>query len=113
MSDTVKKEFWDRLSDITSGMLGTTEARFVPMSHYVDPDKPNTLWFITAKDTDLSKSAVSPTSAQFIVTSKDEALYARIDGTLSQSHDRAELESCGTPSRAPGSMKASLTRTCS
>lgn len=92
MTADLKQEFWDRLSDINSGMLGTAEARAVPMSHYVDRDTGSTLWFITAKNTDLAKSAASPAAAQYIVSSSDEALYARIDGTLSQSHDRAELD---------------------
>ncbi len=45
-------QFWSRLDDINSGMLGVTQdSRLVPMSHYTDR-KVGVLWFITAKDTD-------------------------------------------------------------
>ena len=51
-------QFWSRLDDINSGMLGVTQdSRLVPMSHYTDR-KVGVLWFITAKDTDLALLAV-------------------------------------------------------
>ena len=93
MSDQIKKEFLDRLEDTRVGMLSAGSARAVPMSHYVDEDDPkSTLWFITAKQTDLAKAASAPAEGVFIVSSMDESLYARIDGTLSQSSDSAQLD---------------------
>lgn len=93
MSDHIRKEFLDRLEDSRVGMLSAGSARPVPMSHYVDEDDPKaTLWFITAKQTDLSKAAATPADGTFIVSSTDESLHARIDGTLSQSHDKEQLD---------------------
>lgn len=93
MADNLKKEFLDRLEDTRVGMLSAGAARAVPMSHYFDDDDPkSTLWFITAKQTDLSIAAGSGTPGTFIVSSTDEALHARIEGTLSVSHDTEQLD---------------------
>ena len=93
MTDSLKEEFWDRLEDIRTGMMAAAGARAVPMSHYVDDDDPApVIWFITAKDTDLAKSATKGATAEYIVSSNDEALYARIDGRISLSNDAAKLD---------------------
>lgn len=81
MSTSLKEEFWDRLDDIRTGMLAAGQARAVPMSHYADRDA-GVLWFITAQGTDIVKSAKAGSSAEYIVSSDDEHLYARIDGTV-------------------------------
>ncbi|WP_042244730.1 pyridoxamine 5'-phosphate oxidase family protein [Paracoccus sp. PAMC 22219] len=86
-------QFWSRLDDINSGMLGVTQdARLVPMSHYTDR-KVSVLWFITAKDTDLARSVASgPQEAMHVVSDGGQGLYARIHGTLSLSDNRAKLD---------------------
>ena len=86
-------QFWSRLDDINSGMLGVTQdARLVPMSHYTDR-KVGVLWFITAKDTDLARSVASgPQEAMHVVSDGGQGLYARIHGTLSLSDNRAKLD---------------------
>ncbi len=92
MTDLVDT-FWKRLDDINSGMLGLTEdPRLVPMSHYADRDL-NTLWFITAKDTDLSQSLRDGAKgALHVVSSANEGLYTRIHGRLSLSNDSKKLD---------------------
>ena len=92
MSDTIKQKFWDRLDDTRSGMLSSTGAPAVPMSHYVEDDAAPVIWFITAKGTDLGKAAMTGADAQYIVMSSDEGLYARVDGRLSMSTDPAKLD---------------------
>jgi general stress protein 26 len=93
MSDTLEKEFWDRIEDINTGMMSANGARSVPMSHYVDEKGPrNVLWFITAQGTDLADSAASGAKAQYLISSDDEKLYARIDGTVGVSNDQEELD---------------------
>ncbi len=93
MTDSLKEKFWDRLEDTRAGMLATGESRSVPMSHYVDDDeKDNALWFITAKGTSVAKAAADGASAEYIISSSDEALYARIDGRVSAVNDPAKLE---------------------
>lgn len=86
-------QFWSRLDDINSGMLGMTQdSRLVPMSHYTDR-KVGVLWFITAKDTDLARSVASgPQDAMHVVSDGGQGLYARIHGTLSLSDNRAKLD---------------------
>ena len=86
-------QFWSRLDDISSGMLGVTQdSRLVPMSHYTDR-KVGVLWFITAKDTDLARSVASgPQDAMHVVSDGGQGLYARIHGTLSLSDNRAKLD---------------------
>lgn len=91
MTDSLKEEFWDRIEDVRTGMLGTDDARSVPMSHYVDKDA-NVLWFITAKGTDLAKTAQSGASAEYVVISNDEHLYARVDGKVQVVSDPAKLD---------------------
>jgi general stress protein 26 len=91
MNTSLKEEFWDRLEDIRTGMLGTDKARAVPMTHYVDKDA-KALWFITANGTDLAKTAQTGASAEYIVISNDEHLYARIDGKVKAVTDPAKLD---------------------
>jgi general stress protein 26 len=91
MNTSLKEEFWGRLDDIRTGMLGTDKARAVPMTHYVDKDA-NALWFITANGTDLAKTAQTGASAEYIVISDDEHLYARIDGKVQAVTDPAKLD---------------------
>ncbi|KIN61428.1 putative general stress protein 26 [Sulfitobacter noctilucae] len=93
MTDHIKKEFLDRLEDTRVGMLSAGNARAVPMSHYFDDDDPKaTLWFITAKQTDLSQVAATGAEGTFIASSNNESLYARVNGTLSVSQDKAKLD---------------------
>lgn len=86
-------QFWSRLDDINSGMLGVIQdSRLVPMSHYTDR-KVGVLWFITARDTDLARSVASgPQDAMHVVSDGGQGLYARIHGTLSLSDNRAKLD---------------------
>jgi general stress protein 26 len=91
MSESLKKEFWDRLEDTRAGMLATDGGRAVPMSHYVDRDA-NALWFITANGTDLAQTAQSGAAAEYLISSTNESLYARIDGRVQAVTDPAKLD---------------------
>lgn len=93
MTDSMKEKFWDRLEDVRTGMLRAEGARAVPMSHYVDDDDPeNAIWFITAKGTDISNAAITGADGEYLVTSNDENLYARITGRVSVSQDKEKLD---------------------
>ncbi|AXI42850.1 pyridoxamine 5'-phosphate oxidase family protein [Sulfitobacter sp. SK011] len=93
MTDTLKEKFWDRLEDTRTGMMAAEGARAVPMSHYVDDDtKEPVIWFITAKGTDLAKAATKGAAGEYIISSNDEALYARIEGHVRISTDAAKLD---------------------
>lgn len=92
MSDH-QAEFWDRIDDVTAGMLGLDGSdRLVPMSHYAD--KPlGILWFITAAGTDLVDALeVGAKPGAYIIASAHEGLYAHIKGTLTLSTDHEKLD---------------------
>ncbi|MBB3808905.1 pyridoxamine 5'-phosphate oxidase family protein [Pseudochelatococcus contaminans] len=92
MSD-LKHKFWDRLDGINAGLLGTTnELKFVPMSHYADPEQ-NALWFITANGVDLvSQTESGPKNAIHLIGDEAGKLWARIEGQLELSQDTAKLD---------------------
>lgn len=92
MSDD-RETFWKRLDGINAGMLGSTEElNFVPMSHYADPDA-GALWFISAHGTDLVSAAeAGPYEAMHLIADGSAKLWARIEGTLELSNDRAKLD---------------------
>lgn len=92
--DDLKHEFWDRIEDVRSGMLGIKgEGRLVAMSPQIDDDLPGQIWFITAKGTDLAKGvAAGPRDAQFVISDDAQGIYADIDGTLTHSTDREALD---------------------
>ena len=90
----LKEEFWDRIADTRTGMLGAEGARHVPMSHYVHEDGADrSLWFITAKGTDLAKvAATGAAPANYIVSSDKEHLYANVVGSLAAVNDPQTLD---------------------
>ena len=92
--DDLKTEFWDRMEDVRTGMLGVKgQGRLVAMSPRIDDDMPGHIWFITAKKTDLAKAtAAGPCDAQLVLADDSAGLYADIEGTLTHSTDREALE---------------------
>ncbi|WP_233587026.1 pyridoxamine 5'-phosphate oxidase family protein [Pseudorhodobacter sp. E13] len=90
----LKAEFWDRMEDVRTGMLGLKgKGRLVAMSPRVDDDIPGKIWFITAQGTDLAQGvAAGPCEAQLVIADNDQGLYADIDGTLALSADREALD---------------------
>lgn len=83
--------FWDRLTKINAGFLGTKSgtARPVPMSHALRDDD-STIWFITARDTDLAEAVEhDAAAATYVVAEGDNGLYATIHGELTQNNDPA------------------------
>lgn len=91
--------FWDRLGAITAGFLGTKSgaARLVPMSHSLR-DGDTTIWFITARDTDLAE-AVEHASAEatYVVAESAKGLYATLHGDLFQDNDPALRDALWSP----------------
>lgn len=84
-------EFWSRLAGINAGFLGTEDeqARPVPMSHQLR-DGDATVWFITARDTDLAREvARGSTRATYLIAGERKGLYAVLAGDLHQNDDPA------------------------
>ncbi|PZO66389.1 MAG: general stress protein [Paracoccus denitrificans] len=88
-----KKLFWKRIEGVNAGMLGAApDWRLVPMSHYADPDE-NALWFITAAGVDLVEDASEgPVDAVHAIGDMSAKIFARIEGKLSVSDDKAKLD---------------------
>ena len=93
MTGTIDKDtFWDRMDDVQAGMLDAGDARFVPMSHYIDREA-NALWFITAKGTDLVEAVNGgPQPARYVVADAGAKIYACVDGVAALSDDRQKLD---------------------
>lgn len=91
MNDQDITAFWDRLSDVNAGFLSTKNgaARPVPMSHQLR-DGDATIWFISARDTDLAEAAEQGgTEATYVVAEGSDGLYAVVEGKLFQNNDPA------------------------
>lgn len=91
-----KDAFWDRIDDVTAGMLHTDGDRVVPMSHFTDPAR-RALWFITAEGTECHRAAQSGSSVQYVVADDSARIYARVEGRLSVSDDKAKLDALWSP----------------
>lgn len=85
-----RKEFWDRLDDIRTGMLGVN-GRYVPMTHNLEPEDGN-IWFLTAKGTDMGQAALAGAESQYIVCGDSKSIYADIAGRLEVSHNPEKLD---------------------
>jgi len=90
----LKVEFWDRMTDVRSGMLGIMgQGRLVAMSPRIDADLPGDIWFITANATELGKAVTSgPQAAQLVVVDDSAGLYADVEGILTHSTDPKALD---------------------
>ena len=88
-----RDDFWQRLDGINAGMLGVTDdLNLVPMSHTADRDQ-MALWFITAEGVNLVEQlAGSAKDAIYVVADGGGKLFARVEGRLELSEDRAKLD---------------------
>ena len=85
-----REEFWDRLEDIRTGMLGVN-GRYVPMSHNLEPEDGN-IWFLTAQGTDMAKAAAEGADTRYIVCGDAKSIYADIEGHLEVSTSKEKLD---------------------
>lgn len=93
MDNDAINDFWARLKSVNAGLLGLSgaAARLVPMSHQLR-DADATLWFITAKDTDLARAvAMGEAQAEYVLADGSKGLYAVVTGTLAMNQDPAVL----------------------
>lgn len=90
----LRKEFWDRMEDTRSCMLGLAgDGPLVAMSPQLDDDLPGKIWFITAKGTDLAKAVTAgAVDARMVVADDKHGLYADVTGSLTHSTDREALD---------------------
>lgn len=83
--------FWRRLATVHAGLLGTCcgAARMVPMCHQLR-DRDTTIWYITARDTDLAEAAEQTrVPAMYHIADEGRGLFAVIEGDLILRNDPA------------------------
>ncbi|PJE31861.1 General stress protein 26 [Pseudooceanicola antarcticus] len=85
------QRLFDRLGDVTAGMLMTGPDTHIPMSHYADADE-GVLWFISAEGTAAHQAAVEKRDSHFLVADQGAKLYADISGQLQAVTDPAKLD---------------------
>lgn len=90
MSDDHRKQFWDRLGGVRTGML-EIDGRFLPMSpNIIEGD--GYIWFLTADGTAMADAAAKGSTARFVVSNDDKGLYANINGVMEISNDAEKLD---------------------
>lgn len=99
MSKSMTKEFWDRASNVTAGMLSGDGMTPRPMAHNLRKGD-SALWFITAKQTDVARAAAKGAKAQHILACSHGKIYAAIDGTLSVETSEEILDDVWSPMAA-------------
>lgn len=91
MTDDDIERFWERLESVNAGLLGTASgaARMVPMSHQLRDGDP-TIWFITARDTDLAEAVEhGDSAATYVLADGSKGLYCVLQGRLIENRDPA------------------------
>ena len=96
----LKQEFWDRLEDITAGMLSAPGAPARPMAHIVRDGDEGVFWFITANGTDIAEAATGGASATHVVACPKGQLFANISGAMSVVTDKQVLDDIWSPMAA-------------
>ncbi len=88
----LKTTLWQRLDNQRAGMLGIDAAgmHMQPMTPYADRDR-NSLWFISAADSDLTEAAEGR-QAHFAFQTPDERFYACVSGNIGKSDDGEKLK---------------------
>jgi general stress protein 26 len=85
------KKFWDSIRSDMTAMVGTAGVHPRPMTAQFDGDR-NTIYFFTAKNTELAESAFEPTDATLVYASKGHDLFATVQGKLQIDNDRAVID---------------------
>lgn len=95
-ADNLKQTFWDRLDDVTAGMLEVEPGRSIPMSPYGDSAEA-AIWFITSDGSEAFDAAKAGKPASFTVAEQNAKLYARIEGSLAVVDDKQKLDALWSP----------------
>ncbi len=96
----LKAKFWKALKSDMTLMLGLAgrDEHGQPMTALLGDDKESgPIWFFTSKDTDLARSLEGSDRAIAQFVSKGHDLFASIDGTLSESNERAMIDKLWSP----------------
>lgn len=85
------KKFWDSIRSDMTAMVGVSGVDARPMTAQFDGDR-NTIYFFTAKDTELAGGVSGPTDATLVYASKGHDLFATVQGKLQIDNDRAVID---------------------
>ncbi|CAM5490901.1 hypothetical protein MAUB1S_08222 [Mycolicibacterium aubagnense] len=84
-------EFWGSIQSDMTAMVGTDKVHPKPMTAQFDGDE-RTIYFFTAKDTDLAESAATPGDATLVYSAKGHDLFATVQGKLRIDNDPARID---------------------
>lgn len=89
---------FETFDDVRAGMLGLVSSGSLmqPMTHFADA-KEGVIWFITSRETDLSKEIGQGASAQYSLVGKKHDLHAALAGRITPSDDQAKLDELWSP----------------
>jgi len=79
-------KFWKSIRSDMTAMVGTKDVHPKPLTAQFDGDR-KTIFFFTAKGTELAESASSPVDATIIYSSKGHDLFATVHGKLEVDND--------------------------
>lgn len=85
------EKFWKSFQSDMTAMVGTEAVHPKPMTAQFDGDS-RTVFFFTAKDTDLAENASTPTHATLIYAAKGHDIFATVEGTLKTDNDRSRID---------------------
>lgn len=93
MSDVreFESKFWDSIRSDMTAMVGTDGVVPRPMTAQFDGDR-KTIYFFTAKDTDLAERVTRARKATLVYAAKGHGLFATVQGKLSIDKDRALID---------------------
>lgn len=83
--------FWDSIRSDMTAMVGVDGVALRPMTAQFDGDR-KTIYFFTAKDTELAEAAPASKGAILIYAAKGHDLFATVQGTLHVDNDRAVID---------------------
>ncbi|UJQ95247.1 pyridoxamine 5'-phosphate oxidase family protein [Mariluticola halotolerans] len=92
------KQFWDKLEDIRTVMLGSpaSDQHMQPMTANGAREE-NAVWFYSKKDTDLAKAAQSGGEVHMCLTDRDHGYYACVMGHLVLEHSELHIKRYWNP----------------
>ncbi len=87
------KQFWDRLEDRSTVMLGSPDAdqAMQPMTANCAREE-GLVWFYTKKDTDLAQAVMTGGRVQMCLIDQEHDYYATVFGQLSTDHSERHIE---------------------
>lgn len=86
-----EQKFWKSLRSDMTVMVGTSGVDPRPMTAQFDGDS-KSIYFFTAKDTELSQSLSRAKNGTLVYASKGHDLFATVDGKLRIDNDRAVID---------------------